>query len=134
MRGQKQLTSTHVDEEANLSISDDLDSDTPDCYHEPLNPEQQAIFDYQTQIESGEYKEDEITIRQPTPEDWKAYEQALRHITELAAAEGVPLLPNPLCSLCLLWLSHPLKTEYRQSRTAAYLTGIRVPAVVIRML
>ena len=70
--------------------------DTPDCYHEPLNPDQQAIFDYQTQIESGEYKEGEITLRQPTPEDWKAYEQALQHITELAAAEGIPLLPNPL--------------------------------------
>ena len=64
--------------------------------YEPLNPEQQAIFDYQTQIESGEYKEGEITIRQPTPEDWKAYKDALQHITELAAAEGIPLLPNPL--------------------------------------
>ena len=72
------------------------DDDTPDCYHEPLNPEQQAIFDYQTQIESGEYKEGEITLRQPTPEDWKAYKDALQHITELAAAEGIPLLPNPL--------------------------------------
>ena len=70
--------------------------DTPDCYHEPLNPEQQAIFDYHTQIESGEYKEGEITLRQPTPEDWRAYELDLAHITELAETEGVPLLPNPL--------------------------------------
>ena len=70
--------------------------DSPDCYHEPLNPDKQAIFDYQTQIDSGEYDEDEITIRQPTPEDWKAYEYTLRQIREIAAAEGVPLLPNPL--------------------------------------
>ena len=70
--------------------------DHPDCYHEPLNPDQQAIFDYQCKIESGEYKEGEITIRQPTPEDWKSFEQALVQLKELAAAEGVPLLPNPL--------------------------------------
>ena len=78
------------------SMSVPPDDDTPDCYHEPLNPEKQAIFDYQCKIESGEYKEGEITIRQPTPEDWKLYKDALQHITELAAAEGVPLLPNPL--------------------------------------
>ena len=78
-----------------MSVAPDFD-DTPDCYHEPLNPDDQAIFDYQTQIESGEYDEGEITIRQPTPEDWKAYELALQHITEIAVAEGVPLLPNPL--------------------------------------
>ena len=70
--------------------------DTPDCYHEPLNPEKQAIFDYQTQIESGEYKEGEITIRQPTPEDWKAYELDLANLKELAETEGILLLPNPL--------------------------------------
>ncbi len=78
-----------------MSIPSDPD-DKPDCYHESLNPEQQAIFDYQMQIESGEYKEGEITIRQPTPEDWKAHEAALASLKELAAAEGVPLLPNPL--------------------------------------
>ena len=78
-----------------MSVTPDFD-DEPDCYHEPLNPDDQAIFDYQTQIESGDYDEGEITLRQPTPEDWNAYEYALRHITKLAAAEGVPLLPNPL--------------------------------------
>ena len=78
-----------------MSVAPDFD-DTPDCYHEPLTPEDQALFDYNTLIESGEYDEGEITIRQPTPEDWKAYELALKHITEIAAAEGVPLLPNPL--------------------------------------
>ena len=70
--------------------------DSPDCYYEPLTPEDQALFDYNTLIESGEYKEGELTIRQPIPEDWKAYEYALAHITEIAAAEGIPLLPNPL--------------------------------------
>ena len=85
-----------------MSVAPDFD-DTPDCYHEPLNPDDQAIFDYQTQIESGEYDEGEITIRQPTPEDWKAYEYALRYITELAASEGVSLLPNPLAGA----LNHP---------------------------
>ncbi len=75
----------------------ELETDnSPDCYHEPLNPDKQAIFDYQTLIDSGEYKEGEITLRQPTPEDWMAYELALQHITETAASEGVPLLPNPL--------------------------------------
>ena len=50
------------------------------------------------QIESGEYEEGEITIHQPTPEDWKAYELDLRRITEIAASEGIPLLPNPLAA------------------------------------
>ena len=75
-----------------VSYSDDK----PDCYYIPLNPEQQAIFDHQCKIESGEFKEGEITIRQPTPEDWKAHELDLRRITEIATAEGIPLQPNPL--------------------------------------
>ena len=79
-------------------LPDFEDDDKPDCYHESLNPEQQAIFDYQMQIESGEYEEGEITLRQPTPEDWKAHEAALASLKELAAAEGVPLLPNPLAA------------------------------------
>ena len=78
-----------------MSVAPDFD-DEPDCYYEPLNPDDQAIFDYNTLIESGDYEESEITLRQPTPEDWNAYEYALQHITELAAAEGVSLLPNPL--------------------------------------
>ena len=78
-------------------IDDDLDSDDhPDCYYEPLNPDDEIAFNYWTQIESGEYKEGEITVRQPTPEDWKAFELALAQLKELAAREGVPLLPNPL--------------------------------------
>ena len=77
-------------------IEDDFDEgdfDTPDCYYEPLNPDDQAIFNYNTLTESGEFKEGEITLRQPTPADWKSYEDALAQITELAAAEGVPPPP-----------------------------------------
>ena len=70
--------------------------DKPDCYYISLNPEQQAIFDHQCKLESGDYEESEITIRQPTPEDWKAYELDLQQLRKIAAAEGVPLLPNPL--------------------------------------
>ena len=72
------------------------DDDKPDCYHEPLNPDLQAIFDHQMLMESGEYEEGEITIRQPTPEDWESFNAALASLKELATAEGIPLRPNPL--------------------------------------
>ncbi len=88
-----QSTPTHDEFSHN---EDDFDDDKPDCYHEPLAPDLQVIFDHQMLVESGEYEEDEITIHQPTPEDWKAHESALASLRELAAAEGVPLRPNPL--------------------------------------
>ena len=89
---------TQGEETQNSELETDY---SPDCYHEPLNPDKQAIFDYQTQIDSGDYNESEITLRRPTPEDWKTYEYTLREIREIAAAEGVPLLPNPLAdTLC----------------------------------
>ena len=72
------------------------DDDKPDYLIEPLNPDDEVAFNYQLQIESGEYEPGEITLRQPTPEDWKSFEQALAQLKELAASEGVPLLPNPL--------------------------------------
>ena len=72
------------------------DAPYADGYVVPLNPDEEAIFDYQCKIESGDYEEGEITIRQPTPADWKAHELDLHYIIEIAAAEGVPLLPNPL--------------------------------------
>ena len=87
-----QSTPTHDE----FSHSEDDFDDKPDCYYEPLNPDDEAAFNYQCKIESGEYEEGEITIRQPTPEDWKAHEAALAQIAEIAAAEGVPLLPNPI--------------------------------------
>ena len=86
--------STQTSDETNLN-EDDPD-DTPDCYHEPLNPDKQAIFDYQTLIESGEFEEGEITIQPPTEAARRNYAIALKELMELAASEGVPLLPNPL--------------------------------------
>ena len=44
-----------------LVLPDDLD-----CYYEPLTPEDQAIFNYQSLIESGEFEEGEITFVPPS--------------------------------------------------------------------
>ena len=85
------------------SMSVTPDPDDTDCYYEPLNPEDQAIFDYQTQIESGEYEEGEISITPPSEEARRDYAIALREIKEAAEAEGIPLLPNPLAGT----LRHP---------------------------
>ena len=57
--------------------------DKPDYLIEPLNPDDEVAFNYQLQIESGEYEPGEITIRQPTPEDWKSFEQALAQLRNL---------------------------------------------------
>ena len=76
-----------------MSIPDD---DKPDYLIEPLNPDDETAFNYQMQIESGEYEEGEIAIVPPSKEAWKAFKVALRQIREVAAAEGVPVLPNPL--------------------------------------
>ncbi len=86
-----------------MSVPPDLDSDTPDCYYEPLTPEDQAIFDYNALIESGEFEEGQITIQPPSKEARRDYAIALREIKEAAAAEGIPLLPNPLADT----LRHP---------------------------
>ena len=88
-----------------------------DCYYEPLNPNDQAIFDHELRLESGDLPD---SVRpeprpelveglveglaegsaegpiEPSPAAWKEYEHALAQIREVAAAEGVPLLPNPL--------------------------------------
>ncbi len=82
----------------------ELETDnSPDCYYEPLTPEDQAIFDYNSLIESGEYEEGEITIQPPSEEARRDYAIALREIKEAAASEGIPLLPNPLAGT----LRHP---------------------------
>ena len=70
--------------------------DSPDCYYEPLSPEDQAIFDYQTLIETGEYKEGEIEIQPPTEAAHQEYAATLKWMRQAATAEGIPLLPNPL--------------------------------------
>ena len=67
-----------------------------DGYYEPLSPEDQALFDYHTKIESGDYEEDEIQPRPVTEADRLGYQAMLKWIQETAQAEGVPVLPNPL--------------------------------------
>ena len=74
-----------------------------DGYYEPLSPEDQALFDYHTKIESGDYTEDEIQPRPVTEADRLGYQAMLKWIQETAAAEGVPVLPNPLSGT----LKHP---------------------------
>ena len=68
----------------------------PDCYYEPLSPEDQALFDYQVRIESGEFKEGEITVQPPTEAAREEYAAALKRIRRAAASEDIPVLPNPL--------------------------------------
>ena len=79
-------------------LADDLD-----CYYEPLTPEDQAIFNYNSLIESGEFEEGEITFVPPSEAAHRDYAIALKQIREAAEAEGVPLLPNPLAGT----LRHP---------------------------
>ena len=79
------------------------DDDLPDCYYEPLSPEDQAIFDYQTRLESGDFEEGEIEIQPVTETMRKEYAATLNWMRKVAAEEGVPLLPNPLSGT----LQHP---------------------------
>ncbi|MCY4577915.1 MAG: hypothetical protein OXD31_02605 [Chloroflexi bacterium] len=72
-------------------LPDDLD-----CYYEPLTPEDQAIFNYNSLIESGEFEEGEITFVPPSEAAHRDYAIALKQIKEAAKAEGIPLLPNPI--------------------------------------
>ena len=77
--------------------------DDLDCYYEPLTPEDQAIFNYNSLIESGEFEEGEITFVPPSEAAHRDYAIALKQIREAAEAEGIPLLPNPLAGT----LHHP---------------------------
>ena len=77
--------------------------DDLDCYYEPLTPEDQAIFNYNSLIESGEFEESEITFVPPSKAAHRDYAIALKQIKEAAEAEGIPLLPNPLAGT----LRHP---------------------------
>ena len=80
-----------------------------DCYYEPLNPEEQAIFDHELRLESGDLPDSVLPEPRPehvegpvegpidpSPAAWREYELALTQIAEAAAREGIPLLPNPL--------------------------------------
>ena len=73
-----------------------LPDDDLDCYYEPLTPEDQAIFNYNSLIESGEFEEGEITFVPPSEAAHRDYAIALKQMQEAAASEGIPLLPNPL--------------------------------------
>ena len=81
-------------------VSPDPDQD---YYYEPLTPEDQAIFDYQTRLESGDFEEGEIEISPVTEAARKEYAATLKWMQQVAAEEGVPLLPNPLSGT----LDHP---------------------------
>ena len=70
--------------------------DDLDCYYEPLTPEDQAIFNYNSLIQSGEFEEGEITFVPPSEAAHRDYATALKQIRKAAEADGVPLLPNPL--------------------------------------
>ena len=84
--------------------SDFIDNiDDIDCYFEPLTPEEEAVFNYNSLIESGEFEEGEISIVPPSDAARRDHAVALRQIREAAAADGVPLLPNPLAGT----LRHP---------------------------
>ena len=69
-----------------------------DYYFEPLNPEEQALFDYEARLESGDYPKGEVPKEPPPPPPsaYAEYSDALRRIKDAAAREGVPVLPNPL--------------------------------------
>ena len=69
-----------------------------DYYFEPLNPEEQALFDYETRLESGNFPRGEVPKepRNPPPSAYTEYSDTLRRIKDAAAREGVPVLPNPL--------------------------------------
>ena len=69
-----------------------------DYYFEPLNPEEQALFDYEARLESGDYPKGEVPKEPPNPPPsaYAEYSDTLRRIKDAAALEGVPVLPNPL--------------------------------------
>ena len=96
---------SYEDENPTHHASSDPDPEQ-DFYYEPLSPEDQSLFDYYDLIESGNYKEGEIQPRPVTETTRLGYEATLKWMRESAAAEGVPLLPNPLSGT----LKHPNPT------------------------
>ena len=69
-----------------------------DYYFEPLNPEEQALFDYEARLESGDFPKGKAPKEPPPPPPsaYAEYSDTLRRIKDDAAREGVPVLPNPL--------------------------------------
>ncbi len=95
-------TEDNTSSPSSTSMSIPTDNDL-DCYYEPLTPEDQAIFNYNSLIESGEFEEGEITFVPPSEAAHRDYVIALKQIKEAAESEGIPLLPNPLAGT----LRHP---------------------------
>ena len=88
-----------VAEDKNLYDYGSNDRDpTADYYFEPLNPDDQAIFDYQVLIETGGISRGEVPKEPQTPPTsaYAEYSDTLSRIREAAARDGVPVLPNPL--------------------------------------
>ena len=88
-----------VSEDRNLYDYDSNYHDpTADYYFEPLNPDDQAIFDYQVLIETGGISRGEVPKEPQTPPTsaYAEYSDTLSRIREAAARDGVPVLPNPL--------------------------------------
>ena len=69
-----------------------------DYYFEPLNPEEQALFDYEARLESGDFQKGKAPKEPPPPPPsaYAEYSDTLKRIKDAAAREGVPVLPNPL--------------------------------------
>ena len=69
-----------------------------DYYLEPLNPEEQALFDYEARLESGHFPKGEAPKEPPppSPSAYTEYSDALKRIKDAATREGLPVLPNPL--------------------------------------
>ncbi len=87
-------------DEFNIEGNDPYDD--LDCYYEPLTPEDQAIFNYNSLIESGEFEESEITFVPPSQATHRDYAIALKQMQEAAEAEGIPLQPNPLAGTLIM--------------------------------
>ena len=86
-------------DDKNLYDYDHSDPDPViDYYFEPLNPEEQALFDYEARLESGDFQKGKAPKEPPppSPSAYTEYSDALRRIKDAAAHEGVPVLPNPL--------------------------------------
>ena len=98
-RDQKQVHEQNNTEDKNIYDYGHNDPDPAmDYYFEPLNPEEQALFDYEARLESGDFPKGEAPKEPspPLPSAYAEYSHTLKRIKDEAAREGVPVLPNPL--------------------------------------
>ena len=97
--GDETISKSNNTEDKNLYDYGHNDPDpSVDYYLEPLNPEEQALFDYEARLESGDFPKGEVPKEPPPPPPsaYAEYSDTLRRIKDAAALEGVPVLPNPL--------------------------------------